>query len=514
MTTRKRRRRRPRLRTKDGLPQRKRRPPRKRECDKDTRSFEQDFDLILATPEAFRIYDDVDLHPPQGGKPPDYPPELYSLLQSLTFRQTGDRELVREVLRPQWRRERIADAVLANMRPDLPQRMFAKMRAMRESSDHAPHRTTVGRYLDAHGDPEHLHDYMLNIGVSVCLAAGRFDPGRADLLGAPDLTEAFIGDGTVFGAASDFAADELNPEGLAVDPKTGEIWAPRIDPTASTYTEGGDDHAIVYGTKFVMVIGSDTVYDGDVYLGVGHSASPAPAIEADHAAELMVKAAAALRDANRQSSAVLYDGAMTRKHAEKLIEHEMLLVNYPPPKEVNDDGTRAAEHKGHLGRHFHKTHHDCPGHTLVAMKGRAHLLEIIDGAESYTPLPHVPTVRRRHGHRYLYERITTPCRVNGTNTDILLPWHQGRGESVESHQQRVRYLRAWGAEPGGGTLARGLRSKIESKFSRWDARNPGGRLQAYSLRSKLRRVIGSCIAMNLVQLALARQRALGLPRAA
>jgi hypothetical protein len=38
--------------------------------------------------------------------------------------------------------------------------------------------------------------------------------------------------------------------------------------------------------------------------------------------------------------------------------------------------------------------------------------------------------------------------------------------------------------------SRGQRSRIESDFSRWDARNSGGRPQAHSLQSKLRRVIG------------------------
>lgn len=487
--------------------------PRRRESASEVASRIQHIRNVVPDPGSFRYFDNLHLGTgPNGGAPRTFPPEMISVLFALRFAFGGKtRELVREISSTPDYLKLVANGVLKNMRDKDQRSEFSRLlRAGR-----FPYETTLLRAWDSPPSDE-LHAFLLRQGADLAVEFDHFNTDRQRNTADPQWHDVVYADGSKYKPYSD------NQHPIGVDDLTGEIYDLPVDDSAREHTEGGASEP-TFGTNVVTISSRRKGYNQSFTHAVTTVEAPDPAAEATAAVALTlqveesVKAAARLAGdgVERHVSALVYDGAAVSDHHRDLLAQDIHLVNSPPAKStrINEETgarERVTEHTYTLPGARHHRHARCSGHTIQFERAQPFLKEKnSDGQWVQTPLRQRLKPVRRNGRIYHYLAITVPCRTRNCSEEILLPLHQGDGESGADYRRRLQYVRAYPPTSPQGTYLAGVRQSKEADHSQNDRTFDFKRIPAKSHDRKLRLMIALALGRNTSAAAQARNRSSG-----
>ncbi|MEI8084383.1 MAG: hypothetical protein WCI74_21285, partial [Actinomycetes bacterium] len=324
-----------------------------------------------------------------------------SVLFALQFVYPETREMIRELTDDPHRYRLLIDSVHDHITDDHARAKFVAA----VNTCRFPVRSTVERYWKAHVDADLMNAAIVESGIALALSRGHFDPATMRNTAEPDVRNSVYSDGTVTKPPSDETFD------TAIDPKTGEIWHPKVDVGSRSHKQNSHSEPIIHGTKITALLTRGPDYLAEIFLGMCVTDAADPASEANDAVDLIAKVRDHLHqiDPGRGIQVAIHDGAATTEHHRRLIAEGTLLMNLPPAKKVADDphtGAKIREEEfiGNLGTWHHRDS-DCPGHRLVGIAGDYHLQELVEGGFVYTKLAHRPHSTTTKGKIYYYEHV-------------------------------------------------------------------------------------------------------------
>jgi hypothetical protein len=457
--------------------------------------------LILHSPESYQILRDVHLgtHHGSGGHPRIYPTPLWSLLYCLQ-NAIGTHVALESYANLYYHFDVIVDQIrhlLHELDPaeaDVARRWLAN-----PAIPSAPHIGRLFKSLKQRGFD--MSDALIQQGTAIAIQDGRF----TDRLSAYATVNTVAGDGTVTKAAS----DSRHP--LTVDPDTGEVTSRRVDDMALLHHEGGSDQPTVYGAKWAGIVSKSCERHGHIFLAGAWVHSPAPAVEADMAVDLILRISEELAPQNAQIANVVYDKATNASHQRLLNEHGMVL------------NTRAmADGEGQEDSHYRDPKYigsltaPCGRRIYFAaiMKQLHQQVLTVDGTLDYLLLEHHNTVQRRSGRNYHYTRFEYRCDCAADMTHSgSIGWNGWRNAQRNSkdritfldedqYMNALRYLQPVAPGTPQFDAVYGTRNITETTHSTLDDLLPFKRLQRWGEAAKSAFMYGYMMGWNIVFSAL------------
>jgi hypothetical protein len=309
---------------------------------------------------------------------------------------------------------------------------------------------------------EVLRPAFKELAVAQAFEAGAF-PDQPRSLVTPARANTITGDGKVGKSPCSSGSVSYN------DPETGERITRRIDHDAHEWTQGGDDRAVVVGTKFVHVsvrTGSD--WHTRVVLDLANLPKGYEGGEMGLGMEM-------IRDVHDKVGdrlhLVSWDGAMRGKHVSELMDRNLLAYSNLTAKKVHNDGTRE-EQEMHLMDKVSRHDGGSCRHEIWSYGGRAHDVVVDDvGNQVRDPLPILRLLPNRGETRTRwYHEVAIPCEhgEHADGPDGIGRYHRElirlsrSTEELRNSINRAESMRQLPPNTPGGDTAKGYRQDSES----------------------------------------------------
>lgn len=435
--------------------------------------------------------------PIKGGGPNRFPRQLWSLLFMLQNALATQTSLLQFVQLPDNLKVIVEN--IKSLQAELPLReQQAITRWLTSPQSKIPSRTYFGRFMSSlESRGWNFEEELAKQGAHIARELDRYDP----TLPASDLTNAIIGDGTVFPAAAkstdEFTADEERT-----------ITRRRVDKMALSHTEGTG--TTLHGVKGAAIWSPSEERHGTVCLGFSWVPSPSPSIEAKVAIALTKSAHANITALGGLPSNFAYDKAAGRKDQETLNSLGMYLTTRAIGDQLDPDSDSHHLKPKPIGSY--KPADGCK-HTyqLVAISKQLHLHLINDtGEDTYIPLKHVHRSVTSKGKRYNYTDHEVDCQTRaGHKHTVTIPWngwksfnHKSKNSIQPVDRQRydhiLRYLQPHAPGTEDFKQAYGMRERTETMHSIIDALLYFTILQRWGKAAKSAFIFGYLMGHNIL----------------
>ena len=454
--------------------------------------------ILLDAPASYRQFDRLKYgtDPVLGGRRPDYPRQLWSLLWVLQNAIATQVALLSYLSIP--RNLDAAVEMITGLRDTLPPADQEVIDRWLTAGTPMPDRTSVCKMFASLRKRGLDHEeHLRHQGVRIATSLGRLNPTAS--MGSTDA--ALIGDGTVLKAASRGTATET------IDLETGEITTRRPDALALVHHEGGGT-TVAYGTKIAAIWSPSGDRHGTVCMGLSFVDSPSPVYEANTAVNLVRSVQADLAARGHSAGFLAYDRAADGPHQQALNDIGMLLVTRP---KADDHDETSKSH--YLKPKFIGTFQaDCGcAYAMFAIKKRLVVQHLGAGGDAeYRDTTHAVHTVVRNGKRYHYSEHTFTCSRDTTaQHTVSIPWNgwdtfnrpgKNKLDEVEHRQylKILNYLQPHAPGTADHRQAFGVRERAETMHSIIDDLLPFERLQRWSLGAKQGFIYGYMCGHNIV----------------
>lgn len=385
-------------------------------------------EALVANDALFELADAVPDPPPEkGGRPRQYPVDMWILFDALLSVYGSGRQVEAELAHPiVWNRLR---ALIARRFPGQPERWLPE-RPMRR------HHYLYGRihWLTRPDVLTELRRIHQSTAAEAARTLGLLDPNGPGSWTHPHLSRMLHADGKVLTPLfHDHHGD------TTVDKTTGEIRPVRAEPDGSLHFEGTGDTA--WGTKWVLVACRSEDVHGRIILDVDWV--PSPGAEAATAMGCFRQLAPLCPG----TQGVVYDTALRGVH------HQVLLrdLGWIPVNRVTAAKARTKQPCRSGGRRIEKSTHiedrtislpDGTTHTvsLYAQGGAVGIATLADTGEwIFTELPRVRTHRNADKNQYRwYNTYRLPDHLGGGPISLRL---HGNGDDEKRRFNRTENIR-------------------------------------------------------------------------
>ena len=452
-------------------------------------SDQEKVDVILADPSAYGIYAGV----PQRedgdpGRPPVYPPEVFSVLEALRAVHVHQRRIMREMRAPE-----LFDRICAG----IGRHVGAEQEAQLRRAGRLPGRATWSEFTRRaapHCDPV---DHLQRTALAHAEALGHFIGGPRSHQ-QPAVRDVVYGDGTVVKAPTD------NRGPTYADRATGEICPQRWDDAAGLHHEAGDTSVRVFGPKWNFLATRSTDYLGALVLTLGHVPDGPGHSEVDVTLGLLQELC--MRQPN--IAGLVYDGALHGVHHEWLLRHGLLGISPVTAARVDrdEDGRTVRTEKEKILEVL-RDGRCC--HTLVGSGGYVCEKGVLDdGTPHLIPLAQKNEMRGSSPSCYWYIVVTIPCdhAPGGSHTHRIPLTSVDSDHDGPSPLKRLEVLRP--VPPGSPAYDAiyGVRASAETWNSTLDRRLHFKRMFAYGEWRQRVALVGMAVGSNAIARHLAERR--------
>ncbi|MFI7410727.1 hypothetical protein ACIBU0_18895 [Streptomyces sp. NPDC049627] len=453
-------------------------------------TIDERFEFLLNNPDLFEaVRQALPVREPGSvGRPPEYPPYIYFVfLCSISIFRSA-RSTARHLQRELW-----WNPVCEAVRKHLGSEEADSLKPIGPSLSQWNYffknhlKTHMGAVRDASRDL--WIQQALNMGMLT-------ESGSRGSWIYPEREQVIHGDATVAAPPSKHTRHEI------VDKETGEVRRHRVDPDASTTTEGGGKP--VYGNKFLsLAVRVTRTPHSRVILALesvrtkSRKRDPEREDEGTAVVRLMhhiLSKAPGIR-------AFTYDTALRGVHRAPLVADGIVVF-------TRQHGGLEPHSLQRYEKHYEKNK-KC-SHDLYTAEGRICQRRFtVDGETYYTPLPVEELERRKQKKSRFYHRLVVPCSHGDHELRIRVDETKEDREIDPSNKKprfnRTEHLRQIPPNTPAGRRLLGFRQDSESNHSRFDQAYPHERVPAYGANAGLLIYIGYAWVNNSITRALGRK---------